>query len=99
MNQHIQIHPHQEKTWHWPFDLAQYDRTPVLSETESTELNRQLWLTQQVHSRIKAVLHRLIQPIEDVLRFIDAGDATRRDTIRFLIIEMHRRGTPFWAWS
>ncbi len=99
MNQQLHPYPNQHKTWQWPFDLTQYDRNPVLSETESAELNRQFWLRHQVRSQNKTVLHRLVQPIDDVLTFLNASDNIRRDTIRFMIIAIHRRGTPFWAWS
>ncbi len=92
--------------WPWPLDLEQYDRTPTLSEAEQAELDR-LLKHQFVYQRAKSssLLRRLLQPIDDIIdrfceeRSFSARHQARTGTIHILLKELHRRKTPFWAWS
>ena len=53
MNQPAQDPPSQSTAWHWPINLAMYDRTPFLSEAERSELNRRLGQGMLVNFGIK----------------------------------------------
>jgi hypothetical protein len=99
MNQQMRQAPF--PTYSWPINVAAYDCNPRLSEIEHTALASRFenMHTQQERHAVKLNLHRLLCPIEDVLTFLHADPNTRYDMIRVLLFEMHRRGTPFWAWS
>jgi integrase len=81
-------------------DLTRYDRSPVLSATEWAVLERVLGSPHgQLRSRSRLELHRLVQPLDDVLdRFIIRADE-RTGAVRVLLWEMYRRQTTFWVWS
>ncbi len=101
MNRQMQPAPFSTHSWSWPINVTAYDRTQILSKSERVALDRRFKEvhTQQERNSIKLMLHRLLHPIEDVLTFLHADPNTRYDMIRVLLFEMHRRGTPFWAWS
>jgi hypothetical protein len=44
-------------------------------------------------------LHRLLQPIDDVLKYLNAPQDVYPTTIRVMMLEMRRRATAFWAWT
>jgi len=48
-------------SWQWPIDLAQYDRSPWLSETEECALVS--WSNTR---SVRAALPRLYSPLRDV---------------------------------
>lgn len=84
----------------WPINLAAYDRTPVLSESERAALASIFTRPHgQIRQPTKRILERLIRPIEDVLRYLRAPSDLYQAVIRILCHEMHFRRTPFWAWS
>jgi integrase len=92
--------PPQHDTWQWPLNLDNYDRTPVLSEAERVEIDRRLHdPLGQLHKRTKTVIRRLLLPLYDVLELVHARRMARYGSIRTMLIEMHRRQTPYWAWS
>ncbi|MGO8947923.1 MAG: tyrosine-type recombinase/integrase [Ktedonobacterales bacterium] len=101
MNQYRQSESLPSQSWRWPIDTTAYDLTPILSENERTALDRRFGSVHTKEERIasKLVLHRLLEPIDDVLAFLRADPNTRYDFIRVLLFEMRRRGTPFWVWS
>jgi hypothetical protein len=86
--------------WHWPVDVAHYDRSPHLTEAEWAELERIMKRKPfQLRPSTKMLLHRLLQPLQDVFTVTHLSPTICHDTIRIMLIEMHRRGKTFWAWS
>jgi integrase len=86
--------------WRWPIHLSDYDRRATLSEEEHVELDRRFVTTHPpLRKETWGVLQRLLQPLYDVLVHIDEPRPIRSDVIRVMAIEMHRRGTSFWAWT
>jgi integrase len=93
---------HEHSTWRWPIDLAVYDRTPALSETERAELAHRFHHTgprSKLTNKARVILHRLVQPMHDVLTFVQTNRPAYYETIRVMLIEMFRRNKAFWAWS
>jgi integrase len=100
MTQATQPLPSSAPSWPWPLNLAAYDRTPVLSERERAQLEYIFTRSHgQVRKPTKRVLARLIRPIEEALRYLHVPSDDSFAVIRIMCIEMHQRGTPFWAWS
>ncbi len=98
MNQPVLHLPGQSTAWREPIDLALYDRTPSLSEAERSELDRCLGQGMlQRRGPSKAILHRLVRPLHDVLILVHPTPSSYNKTIRLMLIEMHRRGTAFWG--
>jgi len=100
MTQFMQPFPSSSRAFPWPLNLAAYDRTPVLSASERAEL--EYIFTQPnrpIRKPTRGTLARLVCPIEDVLRYIRASRNDSFAVIRLICLEMHSRGTPFWAWS
>jgi integrase len=86
--------------WCWPITLDLYDCTALLSEGERIELARRLAVAHiPLRRNTWGGLQRLLQPLYDVLVQIGEPRPIRSDVIRVMATEMHRRGTPFWAWS
>lgn len=89
-------------SWSWPvLSLSAYDRTPFLQEQEQAELDR-IFLTPcvSIHERSHHILHRLIQPVQDVLSSIGlTRQALRVKTIRFVLAEIHKHHSTFWTWT
>jgi hypothetical protein len=88
-----------QTSWSWPFQRKHYDRTPTLREAERDQLD--LLARQHVHIRGKTrqTLHRLYLPLRDVCTYLRAPQPVASQLIRFLFIEMYRRGKTFWVWS
>jgi hypothetical protein len=93
MNSPIQSSPAQHISWQWPVDITAYDRKPLLSESEREALESRFdeVANQQVKQSVKAILHRLLQPIEDVLTFLDARPNTLYDTMRNRLLGLDGR--------
>jgi hypothetical protein len=89
--------PHSE--WQWPLNSAIYDRSPMLSEKESAELEYLVQAHHQAHKRTRSALHRLLQPIDDVLTYTKAPWSKRPEIVRVLLVEMQRRHVAFWGWT
>jgi hypothetical protein len=91
-----------EELWHWPLDVARYDRCPDLRPDERTSIAR---IARRVRpgaewpQRIRCVLGRLRLPLEDAMAYLDVCDRTQRSALRILVLEMHRRQKAFWGWS
>ncbi len=100
MSQPLSSRLHHHEDWQWPLNLAAYDQSPVLSDQERAEIERRLHDPHgQLHKRTKTVLRRLLLPLYDALELVHARRMARYGTIRAMLMEMHRRGTPYWAWS
>lgn len=84
----------------WVLDPTRYDRFPELREPERAELSR-LFSSGKlpIGKASKQILQRLLQPIQEVLAHLQAPTVTCGAISRVLCLEMHRRGTSFWAWS
>lgn len=104
MSQQAQSHLLQERKsgWQWPLDLTKYDRTPVLRLAEQEELDMVMHRrgagASHLYSHI-VHLQRLLQPIEDTVRWTQAPDATARSVVSILVQEMYHRQTSFWGWT
>jgi integrase len=97
--------PRENSTWLQSLYIAQYDRSPELSEAERIELDRVFELpNRQIQTRSRSILHRLLQPLEDTLRRLCASQRQKvlsdaYDAKRIMLLEMHRRQKTFWDWS
>ena len=87
--------------WRWPINPAQYDRYPQLRKREYAELEKVfLRASGQLRKPNKAVLRRLMRPIDDVLMHLQAPrQSIDYEAIRFICLEMYRRNKTFWAWT
>lgn len=84
--------------WHWPVDIAHYDRSPHLTEAEWAELERIMKRKPfQLRPSTKMLLHRLLRPLQDVFTVTHLSPTICHDTMRIMLIEMHRRGKTFWS--
>lgn len=100
MNQRMPLLSEHHDTWHWPLPIASYDQTPDLRDAERAEIARQLHDPMRPgRTASQTVIGRLLLPLSDVLAFVHAHRMVRSDMIHIMLIEMHRRGTAFWAWS
>src|SRR6266545_936082 len=88
--------------WCWPVDRTRYDCNPRLTPQEWEALDSSMrrrgpgarWTRQAA-----AILQRLLKPLNDVLQLSRPCQATRHQTARVLLQEMHYRQTSFWAWA
>lgn len=86
--------------WTWPVDIAGYDCSPELSAAERTELKRIMrHKPLHLHPSTKAILHRLLQPLEDVFVQTHMSRNIWYEVVRVMVVEMAHRGKSFWAWS
>lgn len=84
----------------WPVDIARYDRSPDLNEDERAELKRVMQRKPfHLSPSTKVLLHRLLQPLQDVFTVTHLSSSIWPDTIRVLVVEMYRRDKTFWAWT
>lgn len=87
-------------SWTWPIPVESYEHTPVFSESEHAELHRVFSGPHgQIRKPTRHILERVDRPIEDILTYIHAPRDVYFAVIRIIYIEMHQRGTTFWAWS
>jgi len=91
----------QQITWSWPLDLEQYDKDPQIYPLEDAELEKrfQNGKNGHIYPHTKQILHRFVDPIEDVLRYIGAKPEAYQQTLRTMLLEMYKRRRTFWAWS
>src|SRR6266567_2807207 len=91
----------QQITWSWPLDLEQYDKDPQIYPLEYAELEKrfQNGKNGHIYPHTKQILHRFVDPIEDVLRYIGAKPEAYQQTLRTMLLEMYKRRRTFWAWS
>jgi len=83
-------------SWQWPIDLAQYDRSPCLSETEECAL-----VSWSNTKSVRAALPRLYSPLRDVATLSSKQSQLNRHTKAQTAIlqEIQRTQQPYWAWS
>ena len=99
MSQPVPHAPSPTTSWPWPINSAAYDRTPTLTGSEREELERIFTRSHgQLRKPTKRILERLVRPIEEVLGYICASSDDQLAVIRLMCMEMHQRGTSFWAW-
>lgn len=84
------------KNWQWPLDLAQYDRSPYLSETEECAL-----VSWSNTMRVRAAVPRLYLPLRDVAALSSKQSLLERHAKAQTAIlqEIQRTQQPYWAWS
>ena len=75
----------------------QYDRTPDLSPTERQVLSA--WNTRRGYGPLKERLVRLYRPLADVLRHLQRDKHGSKRTLTFVLEEVRRTGSPYWAWD
>src|SRR5512134_1187777 len=88
--------------WCWPVGRAHYDCNPQLTPQEWEALDTSMRRTgrgARWTRHAAAVLARLLEPLNDVLQLSRPCQATRHQTARVLLQEMHYRQTAFWAWT
>ena len=85
--------------WHWPVDLATYDRTPQLSDDEKEAIAYTITHHAARSARQRAaILQRLVQPLLDVLLALGSPQQEHYAPI-LVMLDMDRRGTAYWGWS
>ncbi len=100
MKQQTALLPSSSRAFRWPVDVSQYDRSPDLGEVEHAELKRIMRRKPfHLYPSTKVLLHRLLQPLQDVFTVIHLSSNFHADIVRVLVVEMYRRGKTFWAWS
>jgi hypothetical protein len=102
----MQAEPEQraaEKTWCWPINVVQYDRAVDIRSDEQHALQvivESRYAQQKLHqSDIWSRLERLVQPIDDVLTYINAKASHKNRILLVVLREMFRCGKSFWGWS
>ena len=96
-------HTAEHLTYQWPVNPAAYDRSPILSPAERTEM--QILVPREGKSgmllsrRSFSVLNRLTEPIKDVLILTGADKNTLHALLRIVIKEMNIREEAFWGWE
>ena len=95
--------------WVWPIDPSAYDRSFALTTTEREEIDglvnhrkKSPQLFEQ--NSLKALpgthpLYRLLRPVMDVWQLSGVNSQELTDGVAFLLDEMHRRQTTYWAWT
>ena len=78
-------------------DPEQYDRTPDLSPTERQVLAA--WNARRGYEPLKERLVRLYRPLADVLRHLQRDKHGSKRTLTFVLEEVRRTGSPYWAWD
>jgi len=100
MNTSVALLAPSSHPWIFPVDVTHYDRSPYLHEAERAELQRVMDHPPfQLRPSTKVLLHRLVQPLQDVFAVTHPSPNVCHDTMRIMVMEMHRRGKTFWAWS
>jgi integrase len=100
MKQQTALLPSSSRAFRWPVDVSQYDRSPDLGEVEHAELKRIMRRKPfHLYPSTKVLLHRLLQPLQDVFTVTHLSPNIHSDIVRVLVVEMYRRGKTFWAWS
>ena len=99
----------QPSRWVWPIDASVYDRSYTLTESEQALISQlaarrktspQLF-DQNGLMKLSAIhpLYRLLQPILDVWQSAGVDRQELTDGVSFLLVEMQRRQTTYWAWT
>jgi integrase len=89
----------------WPIDLSSYDRLERLRHTEISVFENfyhQLNADPNIYiRRLKKPLHRLFQPIYDLLTHakVRGVDMTHSDVVRVLCREMYLSKLSYWGWT
>ena len=99
----VPIHTTKHPTYQWPVNLAEYDRSPVLSSAERVEMEILVpcdgTYGAPLSGRSFSVLKRLTQPIKDVLFLTGANRITFNCLVRIVVKEMNIREKAFWGWD
>jgi hypothetical protein len=77
-------------------NLDRYDRAPNLSPVERQVLGE--WSSRRGYHPLKISLVRLYKPLADVLSPVQRNRNGSNRTLTFVLEEVRRTGTPYWAW-
>lgn len=85
------------EAWRWPIDLTGYDRSLTFTQQELQDLD------EVVHRprfplTLPLTLTQVLQSVTTVLE-MSASARMRCHAKRVLLIEMHQRQRPIWAWT
>jgi len=89
--------PNLSASWQWPIDLTKYDHPLTLTRQELQDLDEVLH-QPRFPLTFSPTLTRLLQPICDALE-MSTSVRMRCHAKKVLLIEMHQRQRPFWAWT
>lgn len=96
----VDVHP--PSHWEWPIDAASYDRFAKLRRTEVAQL-AYVGGRQRPYGHFpkptEDALRRLLTPWIDVMAVVDPPEQPRAGALTVVLLEMHRRQQPFWAWD
>lgn len=91
------------KRWQSPSNVERYDRHPELPQQEKEALACFVThFTGRMRSwpaATKPILHRLVQPLQEVLDFLHSAAKYRATPLAVILHERHERGVAYWAWS
>ena len=93
---HASLAPHHKS---WPIHFDAYNRTSELDESEQEALGRRRHSPARQMLDASHSLHRLFQPMHEVLVFLAVGTSEYRETVHVMLIEMHRLNKAFWGWE
>ena len=89
--------------WTWPIPLETYDRSPLLSSLERNALVesaiRMGHFKTPLVDNVQVRLERLTRPVQDAFKAAQMSEDQTRQTVNFLLYQMHRRQSCYWAWS
>ena len=88
--------------WIWPIDLNRYDRSLGLTTEEKRGISALLllpWRGQYDRIPWRTQLKRLLDPISDSLRWMNAGTTERATVVKLLLREMERSQKSLWKWT
>jgi integrase len=84
--------------WSWPVDLTRYQHSPFFCEPELQELDQIMpWCA--LPRVLPFALEQLLAPVQEALEASHAHPRMRLDAKRVLLVEMHKRRSPFWNWA
>jgi integrase len=92
----------QAATQAWTLPLEAYDRAVEFTAAERTFLRVELPARIKIgpaEGRVFSVIQRIVQPLEDVFRYIDFRGYKKDSLLLFLLEEMGQRGRSFWGWK
>ena len=85
------------ESWQWPIDLTRYDRSLTFTQQELQDLDEVVH-RQRFPLTLPPTLMRILQSVTTVLE-MSTSVSMRCHAKKVLLIEMHRRQRPFWAWT
>ena len=98
----VPVHAKPQNRWEWPIDATTYDRFKKLRNLETTQL-AYVAGRQRPYGHFpkptEEALRRLLVPWLDVMDVIAPPKQPRAGALTVVLLEMHKRQRPFWAWE